>query len=133
MGYRIINGKAYPVGQFNNIENNISKNKVKENNKQTNFKDVLNKTVTNVKSENSFTISNHASERLKSINFTSIDYKEIQRGFKIADKKGAKNTLMFYKDVALIASIKNKTIITAIEKERAKENVFTNIDSVIIL
>ena len=133
MGYRIINGKAYPVGQFNNLENNISKNKIREKNIQTNFKDVLNKTLTDVKSENSFTISNHASERLKNLNFTSKDYKEIQRGFNIAEKKGAKNTLMLYKDVALIASIKNKTLITAIEKERAKENVFTNIDSVIIL
>jgi flagellar operon protein len=58
---------------------------------------------------------------------------EIQRGFDLARDKGAKNTVMVYKDVALIASVENKTIITAVEKDRAKENVFTNVDSVVIL
>ena len=40
---------------------------------------------------------------------------------------------MLYKDVALIASVENKTLITAVERDRAKENIFTNIDSVVIL
>ena len=40
---------------------------------------------------------------------------------------------MIYKDVALIASVENRTLITAVEKERARDNIFTNIDSVIIL
>ena len=40
---------------------------------------------------------------------------------------------MIYKDIALIASVENKTLITAVEKERAKENIFTNVDSVVIL
>lgn len=40
---------------------------------------------------------------------------------------------MLYKDVALIASVENKTLITAVEKDRAKDNIFTNIDSVVIL
>ncbi|MGL4664719.1 MAG: flagellar biosynthesis protein, partial [Clostridium butyricum] len=30
-------------------------------------------------------------------------------------------------------SVENKTLITAIEKERAKDNIFTNVDSVVIL
>jgi flagellar operon protein len=40
---------------------------------------------------------------------------------------------MIYKDTALIASIENRTIITAVNKDRAKDNIFTNIDSVVIL
>jgi len=40
---------------------------------------------------------------------------------------------MLYKDVALVASIENRTVITAVEKERAVDNVFTNIDSVVML
>ena len=40
---------------------------------------------------------------------------------------------MLYKDVALIASIENKTVITAVQKDRAVDNIFTNIDSVILL
>ena len=34
--------------------------------------------------------------------------------------------------VAFVCSVKNKTVITAVESNRAKENVFTNIDSVVI-
>ena len=61
------------------------------------------------------------------------DMNVINNGFDLAKEKGAKNTVFIYKDVALIANIKNRTIITAVEKERAENNVFTNIDSVVIL
>ena len=58
---------------------------------------------------------------------------KIEKGFQIAKDKNSKNTVMIYKDVALIASVENKTLITAVEKERAKDNIFTNVDSVVIL
>ena len=70
---------------------------------------------------------------LNKINFSENDMKNIEKGFKLAEDKGAKNSVMVYKDVALIASIENKTIITAVDKARAESNVFTNVDSVVIL
>ena len=127
MGFRVINGQAYPVGNFNlpNESNNkISNNKIS-------FNDVLNNEIK--KSESDYTFSKHAADRLREIEFTEEDMKEIGKGFKIAEEKGSKNTVMIYKDVALIASIENKTVITAIEKDRAKDNIYTNIDSVVIL
>jgi flagellar operon protein len=36
-------------------------------------------------------------------------------------------------DVALVVSIKNKTVITAVDKSMLKDNVFTNIDSAIVV
>ena len=51
----------------------------------------------------------------------------------LAADKGSRNAVMLYKDVALVASIENRTVITAVEKERAVDNVFTNIDSVVML
>lgn len=129
MGFRIINGKAYPVGNFSyEINNPIKKEENKDRVKS--FKELLNE-----KSQNKIgvKISNHAAERMQSMRFNSNDMKVIEGGINKAAYKGAKNTLMLYKDVAFIASVENKTIITAIEKERMKENVFTNIDSVIIL
>lgn len=65
--------------------------------------------------------------------FTKEDMEQIQKGFKIAQDKNSKNTVMLYKDIALIASVENKTLITAVEKDRAKDNIFTNVDSVVIL
>lgn len=132
MSYRIINGQAYPTGNFGHIDfikNNKAKS-VNNINEKTSFKDVLD----NVKIKNEgFTVSKHAALRLNEINFTEEDMKEIEKGFKIAKEKNSKNTVMLYKDVALIASVENKTLITAVEKERAKDNIFTNIDSVVLL
>ncbi len=59
--------------------------------------------------------------------------KNIEKGFEIAEDKNSKNTVMFYKDVALIASVENRTLITAVDKNRTSENIFTNIDSVVLL
>ena len=129
MGFRIVDGRAYPVGNFQSFstENTLNQNKLKNNNS---FKDILDKTI---EKNRGYTLSKHATERLKDINFNDQDMEAIEKGFKIAEGKGAKNSVMIYKDVALIASIENKTVITAVEKERAKENIFTNIDSVVIL
>lgn len=130
MSYRIINGKAYFVGNFSHIDN-VQNNLVKQNTKdEKSFKDVLN----DVKGKNEgFTVSKHAAERLNEINFTEDDMNKIEKGFQIAKDKNSKNTVMIYKEVALIASVENKTLITAVEKERAKDNIFTNVDSVVIL
>lgn len=131
MSYRIINGQAYPVGNFGQISNKQSniQNKTGSNDK-TSFQSVLD----NIKNKNEgFTISKHAAKRLDEINFTEEDMKQIEKGFEIAKDKNSKNTVMLYKDVAIIASVENKTLITAVEKDRAKDNIFTNVDSVVIL
>lgn len=127
MSFRVINGQAYPIGNFQLPEQNINY----KNNNKTNFNDILQNEIN--KSNENYTLSKHAANRLKEINFTEADMKEIGKGFKIAEEKGAKNSVMIYKDVALVASIENRTLITAVEKERAKDNVFTNVDSVVIL
>lgn len=131
MSYRIINGKAYPVGTFEQIINIQAKNANLANKKDnTSFQGLLD----NLKSKDEgFTVSKHAALRLNEINFTDEDMKKIEKGFEIAKDKNSKNTVMIYKDVALIASVENKTLITAVNKERAKENIFTNVDSVVIL
>lgn len=129
MGYRIVNGKVFSIGNFEAVPIEKSKNKKLECSQVT-FEKVLNE-VANEKI--SYKISKHAAERLNEIDFTNEDMKIIDDGFKLAEAKGAKNSIMIYKNVVLIASIENKTLITAVEKNRAKENIFTNVDSVVIL
>lgn len=131
MSYRIINGQAYAVGYLG--QNIVAQNKVESQN-NTNDKQSFQKVLDKAKSkEDGFTVSKHAALRMKEINFTQDDMKQIEKGFDIAKDKNSKNAVMLYKDVALITSIENRTIITAVEKDRAKDNVFTNIDSVVIL
>ena len=132
MSYRIINGQAYPIGNFGQINSgqNTKSNLTNITSEKTSFQDILDSVKT--KGEG-FTVSKHAALRLNEINFTEEDMKQIEKGFEIAKDKNSKNTVMLYKDVALIASVENKTLITAVERERAKENIFTNVDSVVIL
>jgi flagellar operon protein len=133
MSYRIINGQAYPVGNFPQPKEILKGNT--QNTSGDRFKDVLSNELkkNNLGTKEGFTLSNHAAERLSDINFTQSDYNEIEKGLEKAREKGSKNTVMLYKDVAIIASVQNNTIITAVDRDRAKENVFTNIDSVVIL
>lgn len=130
MSYRIIDGQAYPVGNFGQIDfiKKSKSNPINNTTEESKFKDILAK----AKGEG-FTVSKHAALRLNEINFTEEDMKQIEKGFEIAKDKNSKNTVMLYKDVALIASVENKTLITAVEKDRSKDNIFTNIDSVVLL
>jgi flagellar operon protein len=54
----------------------------------------------------------------------------------MADKaaaKGAQQSLFMVRDVGMIVSIKNRTVITAVDPDSMRENVFTNIDSAAVI
>lgn len=133
MSYRVINGKLYDAKDFSDFSyGNLQKNKVKDNKEITDFKQILDK---QIKKEESFTISAHAAQRLNSRNITLDhgDMEKINQGINMASEKGAKESLILYKDVILVTSIKNRTIITALDKNQSEGNVITNIDSVVLL
>jgi flagellar operon protein len=48
-----------------------------------------------------------------------------------AASKGARDALVIVDDSAMIVSVKNNKIVTVIDKNMLKENVFTNIDSTV--
>ncbi|AJA47892.1 flagellar operon protein [Clostridium pasteurianum DSM 525 = ATCC 6013] len=129
MSFRVVNGQIHsvePIGNFH--ERKISTpTKI-----STNFNDILNE---KINKNESFIISKHAEQRLSSrnISFNEQDMKNINEAINKAEQKGARNSLILYKDVALITSIKNRTVITAVDKNSAKDNVFTNVDSVVLL
>jgi flagellar operon protein len=133
MGYRVINGMIYPVGKFpiDQIDKGKSNNELKTESKTgPSFNELLKK---EIDKKSGFTISNHAAERLKDMDFNTADMKKINDAINKVKEKGGKNCLIVYKDVALVTSIENRTIITAVDADRAKENVFTNLDSVVLL
>jgi flagellar operon protein len=129
MGYRVINGKLHSIEDFKPYDKPRSNETRKV---QTSFKDILDN---KIDEKESFVISKHAAERLRqrNINFDAADMKNISEGINKAEEKGCKESLILYKETALVTSIKNRTIITALDKESSKGNVFTNLDSVIML
>lgn len=127
MSYSVINGKLQPIDDLR-----VCKKLNQNRNESSSFRDILNSEIIN---KESFVISAHAALRMKdrNIRFNEADMKRINEGINKAVDKGSKDCLILYNDVALVASIKNRTIITAVDKEASKNNVFTNIDSVILL
>ena len=78
--------------------------------------------------------SAHAAKRLETrgINFTDQQLQTLEQAVEKARQKGGRETLILLGDVALVVSVVNRTVITAIDGESLKENVFTQIDSAVI-
>ena len=79
-------------------------------------------------------LSAHAKTRLQSrdLQLDSAAWDRVMDGVDKAASKGARETLVLVDDVALVVSVTNRTVITAVDKDRLKDNVFTNIDSAVI-
>jgi flagellar operon protein len=50
-----------------------------------------------------------------------------------AEAKGAKDSLILYRDIAMIVNVPSKTVVTAIDGGSAEGNVFTQIDSAVVI
>lgn len=85
--------------------------------------------------KSSVKFSQHAQARLKArdIQLSNVELQKIDNAVTKAAAKGAKESLILMKDLAFVVSIKNKTVITAVDGASLKDNIFTNIDSAIIL
>ena len=80
-------------------------------------------------------VSGHAQTRLQSrnINLSQEDWNRVMNGVNKAAAKGAKESLVMIDNTALVVSVKNRTVITAVDKDNLKDNVFTNIDSAVVV
>lgn len=80
-------------------------------------------------------VSGHAQTRLDSRGITlgDAEWSRVMAGVDRAAAKGAKESLVLMDGTALVVSVKNRTLITAVDAASSKENVFTNIDSAVIV
>jgi flagellar operon protein len=78
--------------------------------------------------------SNHSLERMHSrgITYSPEQMKSIEGAVAKAAAKGSKDTLVLTDNSALIVSVKNGTVVTVMDRQTMKENVFTNIDSTVM-
>jgi len=83
----------------------------------------------------SLRFSAHAEKRLKERNIVLAkdDLARINKAVRQAEAKGARESLIIYGDLALITSIRNKTVVTAMDGNSSEGHVFTNIDSAVIV
>lgn len=94
------------------------------------FAQILNQEISGVK------FSQHALQRLTSrkIHLDSNQLGQLNLAIDKAAQKGSKEALVLLNDsLAFVVSVKNKTVVTAIDGASIKDNVFTNIDSAVII
>ncbi|MFP3916191.1 TIGR02530 family flagellar biosynthesis protein [Lysinibacillus telephonicus] len=80
-------------------------------------------------------ISKHANERIqeRNIHISDQEWQVVTDKVFEARSKGVNQPLVLMDQAALIVSAKNATVITAMERTEAKNQLFTNIDGTIVL
>jgi flagellar operon protein len=79
--------------------------------------------------------SSHATQRLqeRKIQLDAATMSKVTDAIDRAEAKGIEDTLVLTNDAALIVNVKNRTVITAMDKQSLNGNVFTNIDGAVIV
>jgi flagellar operon protein len=79
--------------------------------------------------------SAHATQRLRErqIQFDPETMSRMNDAITKADAKGVQDTLVLTDKAALIVSVPNRTVITAMDRNNLSGNVFTNIDGAVII
>lgn len=78
--------------------------------------------------------SGHAVERLRrrGIDVDPGTLRRLAGGVDRAAGKGSRESVVFVDDKAFVVSVRNRTVITAVDSAHMREHVFTNIDSAVI-
>jgi len=80
------------------------------------------------------TFSHHAQERLRErgICLDQAEMKKLEGAVEDVARKGGRESLVLLGDAALVVSVKNRTVVTALDRNSMQGNVFTNIDSAVL-
>lgn len=79
--------------------------------------------------------SAHALDRIKDRSIAMDDNlkSKLEKAVDTAAKKGSKESLILSDNAAFIVSVRNKTVITVLDRNQMSGNVFTNIDSTVVI
>jgi flagellar operon protein len=126
-------------GQY---QKNVASRNISENKKSTEFKEKLleklNSSEASVKNnldKKDVEISQHAAKRLKERNVAmdGDEFFKLKEAISKLQKKGGQDSLVVTSKAAYIVDVPNRKIVTAIDKDNLEENVFTKIDSTMII
>jgi flagellar operon protein len=78
--------------------------------------------------------SGHALQRIerRGIDIGPQTLVRLQEGIARAQSKGARESVVLVDGTAFVVSVRNKTVITAVDPAHMRDHVFTNIDSAVI-
>jgi flagellar operon protein len=78
--------------------------------------------------------SAHAAQRAerRGIDVSPDTLARLNAGVELAATKGSRSSVVLVDATAFVVAVPNRTVITAVDREHMKEQVFTNIDSAVI-
>lgn len=98
------------------------------------FQSLLDSTIDSM-SNKEIQVSSHAMKRLqeRNINLDKEEFQKLQSALDKLKTKGGQDSLVITGKGAYILDVGKNTIVTAMDKENLNENVFTKIDSTILM
>lgn len=123
----------FPIVPVNKNNGQVIETKGKKlDNDTKSFENILNE---QIKGSESLKFSKHAKQRIETrdIKISQDQSQRIENGVKDASDKGVKDSLVLCDNLAFVVSVKNNTVVTALNGEDLKSNVFTNIDGAVIV
>ncbi|WP_078547122.1 TIGR02530 family flagellar biosynthesis protein [Litchfieldia alkalitelluris] len=120
---------TYQAHQLAQLAQHKQRNQVKQANTES-FQGILNDAV-----NSSLKISKHAQQRLdeRKISLNQSEWNKINELVQVAKDKGINESLVLTTNAALIVNAKNSTVITAMGRNEAKSQIFTNINGTIVI
>ncbi|MGO4542680.1 TIGR02530 family flagellar biosynthesis protein [Paenibacillus sp. 2TAB19] len=104
-----------------------SKTAASRGSQSTEFRDMLDAKV--------LKFSHHAELRMqqRGIKLQPESLTKIMNAVEDAASKGAKDSLIVFRDIAMIVNVPSRTVVTALDGGQMQSNVFTQIDSAVII
>lgn len=118
--------------KINNLNNNNEQQRINKQPVQgQSFDSILSD---KLRQQDDVKFSKHAELRLKdrNIELSGQQKERLNSAINKAEAKGIKDSLVLLDNMAFVVSVKNRTVVTALNGNELKENVFTNIDGAVI-
>jgi flagellar operon protein len=99
------------------------------------FQNLLKEKIETTKADHGIQLSTHAAKRLqeRNLEMDSTEFFKLRDAIDKLKSKGGQDSLVITEKAAYIVDVGNNKIVTAIDKNDMKENVFTKIDSTVVV
>lgn len=104
-------------------------------NKKDSFAKVLEETANSASTFQGVKFSKHAQERMmqRGIDVSEEVMRNLNGAVQKAKEKGAKDTIVIGPQGAFLVNITNNVVITTLSQQEMRSNIFTNIDSAVLI
>lgn len=119
------------VNQFEDVRQLKLRSAAAISERGSSFSDVLH----SIGDKEGLQFSRHAAERVnqRGIEMSASFLNDLQSAVEKARSKGAKDVVIISDRGAFIVNVPNNTVVTTMSGNEMKENIFTNIDSAVLL